>query len=197
MRINKKKTALFLFVAVLLGMGTFVAGGNGQGNEAVKKKEVLGKAQIIVYKKGEKILIDPDAPYFKELQLACEEMLVPVPLDGDARGAYLYSQFPSERYPFPTPEQLQNDELTISVVYEKEIKTRIVAGRAPTIYGHYLITLSGFLTPLSGEWAQKKSAFQDRYYTYLYLYSDFDEQVSTTRRPDKIKNILSQYALIP
>lgn len=197
MKIEKGGTAIFLFVVILAITGIFVANSNGQKHETITKREVLGKAQIVVYKKGEKILIDPNAPYFKELQLACEEMLVPVPLEGDARVAYLYSQFPSEKYPFPTPEQLKNDEFTISVVYEEEVKTRIVAGRAPTIYGHYLITLSGFLTPLSGEWAQKKSAFQDRYYTYLYLYSDFDEQVSTTRRPEKIKNILSQYALIP
>lgn len=199
MRINKKRTALFLSVAVLLGMGTFVVDGNSRGNAAIKEKEVLGKAQIIVYKKGEKILIDPDAPYFKELQLACEEMLVPVPLKGEAPPAYLYHHYSSDGIPFPTLEQLENDELTIKVVYEKDVKTTVEVGKAPTIYLSHSIALSGFLIPLSGEWAQRPRVMlgETYFYTYLYLYSNLRGRVSTTRSPEKIRDILSEYMLVP
>ena len=200
MRINKKKTALFLFVAVLLGMGTFVAGGNGQGNEAVKKKEVLGKAQIIVYKKGEKILIDPDAPYFRELQLACEEMLVPVAPESSTPDAYFHL-LDNEYFKNILPDltKLKKKEIVVEVLYASPVEMRIRAGGGIAIASKYKISLSGFMFPLSGEWVGRDIGGRDEhyFYTYIHLNSNFFGNLETTRRPEKIKNILSQYAIIP
>jgi hypothetical protein len=67
-----KRAVMFSSVVVLAITGILVANSNDQSHETIPKKEVLGKARIIVHEKKEKILLDPDISYFEE---SCTEIL--------------------------------------------------------------------------------------------------------------------------
>ncbi|MEK6560958.1 MAG: hypothetical protein AABZ07_04415 [Nitrospirota bacterium] len=198
--IKKKMGIIILLVtlpAILWGSGRIDAGEMNFKKD--KERGVLGKAQIIVYKKGEKILIDPNAPYFKELQLAGEEMLTPLEPRSVTLDGFLKSLHPSEMR-LPDANELHKNGLSISIVYEEKIKTFITAGFGPAAAPTSEINLSEIILPLSGDLTRIRINWAQTEYScnYLYLISDFDQnQFVTTRDVKKIRTILSQYAIIP
>jgi hypothetical protein len=144
-------------------------------------------------------LIDPDAPYFRELQLACEEMLVPVEPHSVTLDGFLKFLHPSEMH-LPDAEELHKKELSINIVYEEKVTTSITGGFGPAAAPTLQINLSEFIVPLSGELSQIKVQWGQKEYlcNYLYLISDFyQKQFVTTRDVKKIKTMLSRYAIIP
>ena len=197
----KKKIGIILLLGTL--PTTLWGSGGTEAGEMIFKKDteraILGKAQIIVYKKGEKILIDPNVPYFKELQLACEEMLVPLGPRSVTLDGFLKFLHPSEMH-LPDAGELRNKGLSINIVYEEEIKISIIAGFGPAAAPTLEIKLSEFIVPLSGELTQIKIKWDQKEHlcNYLYLISDFyQKQFVTTRDVRKIKNILSEYMIVP
>jgi hypothetical protein len=161
--------------------------------------KVLGEAEIVVYKKGERIILDTKSPYFKELQAACEEILVPPEPGVPTPKGYLQFLPPIDTS-FIKPEEIRNNEWAIEIVYSNSVETIITAGTGPTVAFGYKTTLSGFIIPLSGELTNIKKAWGKEIYTYtyLFLFSNLEKPViATTRTPQKIKNILTHKFDIP
>jgi len=100
-------------------------------------KQTLGEAQIVVYKGGEKTIIDSKSPYFKQLQVACEEMI---------RSSEILS--PEEIKNKVSPEEIRNKEWAIELIYEEEIRQYDLAFARRLAFN---ISISQVLIPMSGE----------------------------------------------
>ena len=100
-------------------------------------KPTLGEAQIVVYERGEKTIIDSKSPYFKKLQAACEEMI-------------RYSEIlsPEEIKNKISPEEIRNREWAIELIYEGVISQHELAFARQFAFQ---IFVSQLLIPLSGE----------------------------------------------
>ncbi len=183
MGISRRKIVIFVLLVTVFIIGVGAAITIGLQNK------VLGKAKIIVYAKGKKIVLDPNSPYFRQLQRACEEMLIPINPKGVTPDAYLSPVF----YSRGLLKELEEKGWAIEVVYPQDVKTSIKFGVGPTTALEYKITLSKFVVPLSGELINIKKAWGKEVYTYtyLFLFSDLKEPIiATTRSHQKIKNIL-------
>jgi hypothetical protein len=100
-------------------------------------KPTLGEAQIVVYGKGEEVVLDSKSPYFKKLQAACEEMI-------------RYSEIlsPEEIKNKISPEEIRNREWAIELIYEGVISQHELAFARQFAFQ---IFVSQLLIPLSGE----------------------------------------------
>jgi hypothetical protein len=164
------------------------------------KVGVLGEAQIVVYEKGKKTVLDPDSPYFIELQLACEEMLE---LKEDRISSVYFLPSISDSYldiNHPIVEKLRNEEWVIELIYTETQRIYPHARKTPLLFSHLLI-------PLTGEFTFE--LYGDKRYTRLfpllslkeivYYYSHDNEivvhphSIGTTKNVQKIKNILEKF----
>jgi hypothetical protein len=127
--LTRKNLFLFGLVVVLLG-GTLLSSGCA--------KLTLGEAQIVVYARGERIVIDAESRYFRQLQLACEEMLI--------SAEFLYLE--NEQGVLPGPDEIKDEEWAIELFYEESIpQNRLAFTRDLSLF----VLISQCLIPLSGE----------------------------------------------
>jgi len=177
---------------LLIGILITILGIAGYGCwKKISMVKVLGEAQITVYEKGKKKSLDPRSPYFKELQLACEEMLT----SGKSLG--LKS--------LPDLEEVRNKEWAIELTYAKPIKVHLNSGEN--------IRLVQLLIPLTGNWSEIKlggefsqiGGFPEG--TYVTIFALPPEKipaleisaeywftpVATRKDIDRIKDILIQF----
>jgi hypothetical protein len=153
-------------VVVFLGGGlTFLASTQREEHP----KEVLGEAQIVVYKKGETIVLDTKSPYFKELQLACEAMLglqILYEHMGYSVDCSIWQENEWENNSI-LEQETKNKEWAVELMYaEPQVIYPIQDSgmrRTPTEVSRLLIPLSGELTHYS---------YQGKVYTYLFLFPE-------------------------
>ena len=127
--LTKKNLFLFGLVIVLLG-GTSLSSGCTEST--------LGEAQIVVYAGGEGIVIDAESRYFRQLQLACEEMMI---------SAESLSLMDGQEV-LHNPDEIKDEEWAIELIYEESIpQYRLAFARERSM----LISIFQFLIPLSGE----------------------------------------------
>lgn len=156
-------------------------------------KEVLGKAQIFVYKKDEKIVLDPESPYFKKLQLACEEMLASSEFLTNVKIETLRDS-----------KEIKSKEWAIELTYTQplwivfETERRVAVPAFPNHVRIYrlLIPLTGELTHIE---AKGVKSLEGKY-IYLLLSPEivFDShrwEIGTIKDVQKIKDILNRFGI--
>lgn len=184
-----KRNCLLIGLVTVLVTGTLLLSGC--------TKPTLGEAQIVVYERGEKTIIDSKSPYFKKLQAACEEMLT------SAESLYY---FPEQIKSPPDPEELKNEERAIELTYGKPIEVSIILGIGPTAASPRLIETSQFLMPLTGKWSQLEAlgviSFHGdlKKYVCLFLFPEivygdqrWEGLIGTKKDVQKIKDILTRF----
>ena len=172
-------------------------------------KPTLGEAQIVVYERGEKTIIDSKSPYFEELQAACEEMLTSAEqlFSSAALMEKLFS--PSElMHNRPDLEELKNKEWAVELTYNEPIEVSIVLGLGPTAALSRPIKISQFLIPLTGKWSQVEAvgvsieSFDEgeQNYICLFLFPEivygedrWEGLIGTKTDVQKIKDILTRF----
>ncbi len=168
-----KKKILFIIIALVIILGA-LAGYNYW--KKTSEVEVLGEAQIVVYKKGEKIVLDPKSPYYKELQAACEEMLE---LKKDRLVSLDFIPKLIEGYfeiDHPIVEKLRSEEWAIKLIYTKT--QDIYPGRyTPILFSHLLI-------PLTGKFSSE--SYEGKTYTRLFPLLSSKEIIDYYRHNNKI-----------
>ena len=187
---SKNFIIIFLGIIILIVSGIVIVWAL-RGNVS-ESNRVLGDAQIAVYQKGEKMLLDSEAPYFKDLQLACEKMLTPsIPRDPSPDGYLLLSRN------YLTLEEMLNNMLTIEVSYKIPPTVSIIVGTGPTIITEQKIPLSGFLISLAGKRTPETIKFVNKEYSYtpIFIFSNQKKRVATTKTTKKIKNILELFKI--
>ncbi len=191
---KKRKIAIFLSLLIILIVTVVVV--------TSMQNKVLGDAEIIVYTKGKRIVLDSKSPYFRELQKACEGMLNPVDPFSGTPDAYLL--LPNIKFffgnSFPAIEKIKNEEFAIEIIYRKPVKTVITLGAVPTMASTYEIILYRFVIPLTGDLTHVSRIWNDGIFTYTFFFlsSNLEKPiVATTRTPQKIKNILTHKFNIP
>jgi hypothetical protein len=188
--ITKRNKFLIVLVTVLV-TGTLLFSGCTEQREE-PTPELLGEAQIVVYGKSEEIAIDSKSPYFGELQLACEEMLI----SGKT--------FWAETKTLPDLEEVKNQEWAVELTYSELIIVTI-----PRLAGSTDVGVGGFqlIIPLTGRLTHLESVLKDKEpdnkYTHIFLLPeemDFPSQiidgiaelVGTKKDVQKIKDILTR-----
>jgi hypothetical protein len=160
--------------------------------------QVLGEAQIIVYAQGEKTVLDPKSRDFRELQLACEEMLTSAE-----------SFFPSHSglaLP-PDPEKTKSTEWAVELTYATPVRVEVLLQTGPTApvfnpsveVSRVLIPLSGELSGIEAEGVRPLEDGATRSeYVYLFLSPDvvltgepWPGPIGSARDAQKIRDILS------
>jgi len=187
-----RRNKFLLALVTVLVTGTILFFGCTKQRE-VPVLELLGEAQIVVYGKGEEIVLDPQPLYFKELQAACEEMLI----SGKT--------FNAEMETLPDPEEVKSQEWAIELTYSEPIIVTI-----PRLAGSTDVGVGGFqlVIPLTGRLTHLESVLRDKEpdnkYTYIFLLPEemgFHSQiiegeaelVGTKKDVQKIKDILTQF----
>jgi len=181
-----RRNKFLLALVTVLVTGTILFFGCTKQRE-VPVLELLGEAQIVVYGKGEEIVLDPQPLYFKELQAACEEMLI----SGKTFNAEM--------------EEVKSQEWAIELTYSEPIIVTI-----PRLAGSTDVGVGGFqlVIPLTGRLTHLESVLRDKEpdnkYTYIFLLPEemgFHSQiiegeaelVGTKKDVQKIKDILTQF----
>ncbi len=185
---------------VFLGAAlTFLAGAQCEEHP----NEVLGEAQIVVYEKGERIILDTKSPYLEELQLTCEEMLELREHVGEGTAYEGWTVFPglvleiSGDLPMvdnPVALEVRDNEYSIELIYERTQYLYVKAEKRPTAFSHLLI-------PMTGEFAHQ--LYEGASYLCLIPllssqeYQDYYRSttlgIATTRDVQKLKEILRQF----
>lgn len=151
----------------------------------------LGEAQILVYRNGEKVLLDPESSCHKLLKLACEEMLVSTEFLIDAKIESL-----------PDLEKVKRKECAIEVNYAQPI--RLALGREQRVAAAVARSharVSQFLIPLTGELAKLQAKGErslEGEYVYVFLspevVSDGSRRaIGTTKDVGEIRDILALF----
>lgn len=169
------------------------------------KVGVLGEAQIVVYAKGEKIVLDSKSPYFTELQLACEEMFELREHIGESTAYEGWTAFPdslpeiSKDLPaidHPIAVELRNNEYAIELIYAQTQYVYLGGVERPTAFSHLLIPLTGKLAHQSYKGT-----------TYLHLipllssqeyqnyYRSVTGGIGTTRDGQEVRKILRRFGI--
>jgi hypothetical protein len=136
---KKKSCTLSLFMVSFFIIGILLLTGCAK---------TLSEAQIIVYEDGEKNILDSDSPYYKKLQIACEELLI------SAESIFYDSELIND---FPKPEKVKNEETAIELVYSKSMEVPILLGGGPTLTLQIPIQITHCLIPLTGRWSQTEA----------------------------------------
>lgn len=108
-------------------------------------QSTLGDVQITVYAKGKKMTLDPNSPHFKQLQIACEQLILSSFVDYTSSTTFDN---------WATPTQLKNNEWTIELSYQQPISQRNL-GFAKDI--SKLVSIHQFLIPLTGQLTELES----------------------------------------
>lgn len=190
-----KRNKLLLGLVTILVTGTLLFSGCTKQREE-PMPELLGEAQIAVYEKGEKTVIDSQSPYFKELQAACEEMLTSC------------KTFNAEVKTLPDPEEVKKQEWVVELTYSELIIVTVPRLAGSTDVG---VVGSQLLIPLTGRLTHLESVLRDKEpdnkYTYIFLLSAPEElrfppsqiidgkaELSGTKKDvQKIKDILTRF----
>ncbi len=114
-------------------------------------RESLGEAQITVHGKGDKMVLNPETPHFRELQLACEDVLV-------SSGSFFpfdrsITEFPSD------PREVVSTEWAVEIAYASPVEVEVIlqSGRTTLVFNprinvsRVVIPLTGELTRIEGE----------------------------------------------
>lgn len=157
----------------------------------------LGEAQIVVYEKGVKTVLDPQSPYYEQLQAACEEMLT------SAESLYY---FPVQIDDPLKPEEFKRKEWAIELIYHKPIEVNIMLGAGPTAAFSRPVEVIRCLIPLTGKWSQVEAIGVESFdqdiekYVCLFIspeivYGDYtwDGLIGTIKAIQKIKDILTRF----
>jgi len=197
---------LIIGLITVLVTGTLLFSGcTKQGEEPIP--ELLGEAQIVVYGKGEEIVLDPQSLYFEELQAACEEMLTSaecfcdIIFDGKN-----YSIIDEEHNRQPivipvNPEEVKNTEWVIEVTYTKTIYFSTPLEMGPSAGFPTRFPVSQLLIPLTGKLRQIEGrGMTSGMSTYVYIfvspkivYDDYQWEIGTKKDAQEIKDILTRF----
>ena len=152
--------------------------------------KVLGEAQIVVYGKGEKIVLDPESPYFKKLQAVCEERLNIIGWSGKhaiITPDYVNLNLDTEKNHYL--EDLINEEWIIELIYIEPAKIHPYGRKTPDILSRLLIPLTGELTTIPCD-AKICTSFFFQKQSNSYI-----GPVGTTKDIQKIKEILRNFGI--
>ena len=165
---------------------------------ASMRNKVLGDAEIIVYAKGKRIVLDTESPYFRELQAACEELLI------YSFRKYLLCKKIENLLSFEKIKDIKNKEYAIELTY-KELVSQEKWGFAKELTR--FIPISQIIIPLSGNLTHFKMDPEKKPFMILFPLTPIstpDGKVKTEiwglkecilvgsrNTPQKIKNILT------
>jgi len=172
---------------------------------ASMRNKVLGEADIIVYAKGKRMVLDSKSPYFRKLQKACEEMLTSAESLPEIKKEDLLR-----------PEEIKNKEWAIELIYDNPVKVNIFVDvfpeQGPPTSVPIPVQISSFLIPLTGELTQIKtwgvtlfrgsSGAAKKIYTILFpskqiFINQKNLTIGSKKQVSKIKHLLTHKFNIP
>jgi len=186
-KLTKRSCLIIGLVTVLTG-GIFLFSGCAE--------PTLGEAQIVVYERGEKTILDPKSPYFKKLQLTCEVMLTSS------------TTFLAEIKTLPDPEEVKSKEWAIELTYSEPVMVDISRRGGTTALPDVGVGGYQLLIPLTGKLTYLESTLEDRKignkYMPIFLLPEemgFPSQiiegeaelVGTKKDVEKIRDILTRF----